>query len=136
MTTPNRDPRLRRTGGVFAAPVDVRAAAGRLEAAADAMRAEQLERGAADPFADALPIPPGMTVEQLANGGAAEEPPTGLLDLAAIRAALGTEPGGEVNPAAAAWLAGDDEPEPEPDPSPPPRPRAGHVWRSAVRLHA
>jgi hypothetical protein len=69
----------------FAAPVDARAAAVRLEHAADAMRTEQLERRAQ-----------------------ADEPPTGLLDLAAIRAALGSEPGGVVNPAAVRWLAGED----------------------------
>jgi hypothetical protein len=77
----------------FAAPVDARAAAVRLEHAADAMRTEQLERRAQ-----------------------ADEPPTGLLDLAAIRAALGSEPGGVVNPAAVRWLAGEDEAEPVEEP--------------------
>jgi hypothetical protein len=86
----------------FATPVDARAAAVRLEHAADAMRTEQLERRAQ-----------------------ADEPPTGLLDLAAIRAALGAEPGGVVNPAAVRWLAGEPEPEPdveEPEPEPEPEP--------------
>jgi hypothetical protein len=87
--TEHRDPRGRRHP--FAPPQDAAAAAARLESAADEMRAQQLTRGA--------PV---------------DEPPTGLLDLAAIRAALGADPGGEVNPAAAAWLAGEPEPEPEP----------------------
>jgi hypothetical protein len=69
-----------------------------------------------------------MRAAYLEQPAPADEPPTGLLDLAAIRAALGAEPGGEVNPAAVAWLAGNDEPvfgdiyadEPEPvfDPGP------------------
>jgi hypothetical protein len=78
-----RDPRNRRAGGAFATPVDVRAAAHRLETAADQMR-------------EAMRATPEQT----------EEPPTGLLDLAAIRAALGNDPGEDVNPAAVRWLAG------------------------------
>jgi hypothetical protein len=65
-----RDPRLRRqaAGGAFAAPVDVAAAAVRLEVAADAMRAQHRERGpeqlaAAVQFA---PVEPPMTAAEFA----------------------------------------------------------------------
>lgn len=83
------DPRARRRHEL-APPVDALAAAVRLDQAAQEMRARQLEGGPA-------PLP--------------DEPPTGLLDLAAIRAAVGVTAAGEdVDPAAAAWLAGGADP--------------------------
>jgi hypothetical protein len=84
--THHLDPRRRRHE---APPVDALAAAVRLDLAADAMRARQLAGGPE-------PLP--------------DEPPTGLLDLAAIRAAVGAGSSADVDPAAAAWLAGGADP--------------------------
>jgi hypothetical protein len=80
------DPRRRRRE--LAPPVDALAAAVRLDQAVADMRARAIAGG------------PAL---------AEDEPPTGLLDLAAIRAALG-DYDGEVDPAAAAWLAGGPDP--------------------------
>jgi hypothetical protein len=91
------DPRRRR--GAFAPPVDALAAAVHLELGADAMRAHVLERGPAPVPAPADPLD--------------DDPPTGLLDLNAIRAAVAAGPirSGHVDPAAAAWLAGASGPD-------------------------
>jgi hypothetical protein len=70
--------------------VDALSAAVRLDAATQAMR-ERTRAGGPEPLDD--------------------EPPTGIVDLAALRAMLGTgAPGEQVDPAAAAWLAGGPDP--------------------------
>jgi hypothetical protein len=84
--THHPDPRGRHR---LAPPVDALAAAVRLDQATAAMRASRLEHG---------PVP------------LADEPPTGLLDLAALRAAVAAGPAEDVDPAAAAWLAGGPDP--------------------------
>lgn len=81
------DPRARRRREL-APPVDALAAAVRLESLSADMRARQLAGG---------PAP------------ADDEPPTGLLDLAAVRAAIGGA-AEDVDPAAAAWIAGGPDP--------------------------
>jgi hypothetical protein len=86
--THHPDPRGRHRREL-APPVDALAAAVRLDQATAAMRASRLEHG---------PVP------------LADEPPTGLLDLAALRAAVGGGPAEDVDPAAAAWLAGGPDP--------------------------
>jgi hypothetical protein len=89
--THHADPRARHRRE-FAPPIDALAAAVRLEEATASMRARALEGGPAAPVED--------------------EPPTGLIDLAALRAAVGAStPGDDVDPAAAAWLAGGPDPD-------------------------
>jgi hypothetical protein len=84
------DPRSRRRHEHGAPPVDALSAAVRLDAATQAMR-ERTRAGGPEPLDD--------------------EPPTGIVDLAALRAMLGTgTPGEAVDPAAAAWLAGGPDP--------------------------
>jgi hypothetical protein len=101
-----RDPRARRhrDGGAFAPPVDVAAAAIRLEVAADAMRAGLLDRGPADvatavqsgtveppltarEFAEALadPFPDLLDVARAVDAAEPVADPTGLVALALSR---------------------------------------------------
>jgi hypothetical protein len=86
--THHPDPRARHRREL-APPVDALAAAVRLDQATAAMRASRLEHG---------PVP------------LEDEPPTGLLDLAALRAAVAAGPAADADPAAAAWLAGGPDP--------------------------
>lgn len=85
--TQHPDPRARRH---HVPSVDALAAAVRLDAATADMRARALA-GGPEPLDD--------------------EPPTGLIDLAALRAMVGAGDSADVDPAAAAWLAGGADPD-------------------------
>jgi hypothetical protein len=102
------DPRWRRRRPLVP-PIDAVAAAVRLEMGLDELRAGQLERGPADDdVVRPLPAPPPPPQR------ADDDPPTGLIDMAAVRAMLagsGTPPV-PANPASLRWLRNEPEPDP------------------------